>query len=105
MYHRLEENDPSFTWADLSQPLPYQIEYVGVPKHSQQKGVALNFVKFLLSKDAQELIMKKNYMFPVIKDVEPGTEFAQIPHFSLIENFHLTETKEGALEVWQNALK
>jgi thiamine transport system substrate-binding protein len=62
-----------------------QIEFAGIPATCRNCELAAQFMNLLLSKDAQKIIMEKNYMFPVIKGVKEGTVFSTVPDYKISE--------------------
>lgn len=81
LYHRVEEKNLDIVATEFEEGLPLQFEYVGIPSNCQQCELAGQFVALVLSPEGQKVIMEKNYMFPVIRGVRPGTVFAEVPPF------------------------
>lgn len=72
LYHLIEEDDASFEPLALDVPLPYQVEYAAVPASCHHCARAREFIALLVEPEQQKIIMKKNYMLPVIAEaVEP----------------------------------
>lgn len=81
IYHVVEEKNSDYISYEFAEPLPVQVEFAGVPATCKNCEQAENFVNFLNSPEAQKIIMKKNYMFPVIKNVKEGTPFDTVKIF------------------------
>jgi thiamine transport system substrate-binding protein len=104
VYHWIEENDRSYQAVVLDEPYPYQVEYVAIPAAAKNKELATQFVKFVLLKEQQSIIMQKNYMLPVVSGVVDGTEFADLPKVQLQDSAQDFEVKE-LLDRWQRFLQ
>ncbi len=102
IYHKVEEKDENFVSIKMNGSLPYQVEYVGVPKRSKNQEFAKKFVEFLFSHGAQKLLMEKNYMLPVRKGVISGTAFEDIKKMNLIKNYHLINHRGEIERIWSN---
>ncbi len=75
IYHVIEEKDHSYISIEMKEALPLQIEFAGVPSTCKNCDGAEKFIDFLISQEAQKVIMSKNYMLPVIDHVKESTEF------------------------------
>lgn len=100
-YHWVEEESTEFQVMQFKLGHPYQIEFAGVVADSPRIQTALRFLKFLHSPQVQKLIMTKNYMFPVIQDVEDQTAFARLPKLPLVENHTLRKSEKDYLQHWK----
>ncbi len=69
LYHLLEERDNRFNGAEFEEGVPYQVEYAAIPERCVNCAAAEKFVRFLVSEEAQRLIMKKNYMLPTVQGI------------------------------------
>ena len=69
---------PQYQFAVFKGGVPRQTEFACVLKKSRQKKSARQFVNFLLSREAQDIIMRRNYMFPATQNVRKGV-FAELP--------------------------
>lgn len=78
-YHWGFDHDRSFQAVVLPEGHPVQVEYVGIPATCRECELAEAFTRTLLEPWAQQLIMQKNFMFPVLKGVEAGTIFSELP--------------------------
>lgn len=83
-FHWGDEKDRSYQVVEFSEGHPTQIELAAIPMNCRECELAEKFVKSLHSEWAQKLIMTKNYMFPVIKGIEKGTIFEELPKLKTI---------------------
>lgn len=104
-YHWREEKDREFQAMRFESGHPYQIEFAGVVADSPRLKMAIEFVRFLHTKQVQKLIMEENYMFPVIPGVEEATVFAELTHLPLISDYGLKYPASQYLESWKKSLK
>lgn len=80
-YH-VARGEKEFLAARLREGMPMQVEWAGLVKRSRPAGVracAEQFMRMLISKDAQEALPERQWMFPVRKDVVLPPAFAGIP--------------------------
>lgn len=104
VYHWSEEKDESYQPAVFASGHPVQIEYAAVPESCSNCVAARQFISFLLSAKAQEIIMKKNFMMPVVDSVVQGSLFAKLPVVQIREIKslpQLNEKKAELLERWR----
>lgn len=85
VYHQIEEKDRSFRAALFREGQPYQVEYAAIPESCRNCPMAEAFVRFLLTPEAQALVMKKNYMLPVIEGVVSDSSPFQTENLKLVE--------------------
>lgn len=83
-FHWGNENNRDFSILSFEEGHPVQVEYVAVPMSCRECDLAEEFVKFMLQPDSQKTIMEKNFMFPVIKGLEEGTIFDELPKLKTI---------------------
>lgn len=100
-YHWIEENDSDYQPVYLEEKIPYHIEYAALLKSSGNRIGANKFLEFILSQEAQEIIMKKNYMLPVRADVPRNKEFKQLKNVELFES-EKNLSREQVLNVWKS---
>lgn len=99
VYHLVEEKDDGFTSVETAEPLPLQVEFVGMPATCKNCEAAELFVNFLLSTEAQKIIMNHNYMFPVIEKVKEATPFDALKIYrTLPVKFY----EQNKIEKWMN---
>lgn len=79
LYHELVEKNLDYNTFVFSEGHPVSMEYLGIPDTCTECELAEKFVKFIYSKEAQKVIMEKNYMFPVVDGVIQGTPFEKVP--------------------------
>ena len=101
VYHWKHENNREIKPAPLQDPLPFQVEYAGVPTNCRNCKEAQAFVQFLRTPSAQKILMNENYMLPVRGDIIPGTLFEELPHPQLLvpEKYEKIEPRQ-VIEVW-----
>lgn len=75
LYHEMVENDFNYQALTFNEPLAVQYEFLGIPEFCKQCELAEQFVNLMMSAEGQKIIMEKNFMFPVLKDVRKGTPF------------------------------
>jgi len=63
-YHIIAEKDSRFSAARFSEGHYQQIEVAGLVQSSQQKPLAREFLRFMLSEDFQSIIPTTNWMYP-----------------------------------------
>ncbi|WP_086232246.1 extracellular solute-binding protein [Campylobacter devanensis] len=54
---------------------------IALLKSSQDKDAAIKFIEFMLSKEAQEILVSTSYEYPVNKDAKPSKEIAALGKF------------------------
>lgn len=81
LYHEIEENNSDYIALSFAEGQPVQIEYFGVLESCQECLKAEMFGNFLISEEAQKIIMTKNYMFPVIKSALGGRFLEEFEKF------------------------
>lgn len=105
LYHHIVENNFNYQPIFFDQPHIYAIEYAGVPATCKHCELGQKFVAFLLEKENQKQIMKKNFMLPAVLGVKDKTEFDFSQSIQLIppQSFrNLLEKKEALLERWRD---
>lgn len=85
VYHWIEDKNENYQPAVLKEGHPYQIEFATIAINAKQITRAEEFLRFLLSPEAQKLLMQKNYMLPVLSQITDGTPFAKLPRFPLFD--------------------
>ena len=79
VYHLIEDKSDSYAAAVFNEGHALQVEFAGIPANCARCTDAETFLQFLRKPDTQALIMKKNFMLPIAKDVTAGTPFANLP--------------------------
>ncbi len=78
LYHFIEEKVRDYDFLIFEEGHPIQVEYAAVLASSSHVRRAKSFIHFLLTNEVQSIIMKKNYMLPVVKGVTQDTAFANL---------------------------
>jgi thiamine transport system substrate-binding protein len=103
-YHQLEENSLEYKAASFKEALPIQVEYAAIPSFCKNCEAAQMFASFLLSKEAQSTLMKKNYMFPIYAEVLEGSSFKlpeSLKFYDPQENLFLMKKKKEIIKRWK----
>ena len=103
MYHEIEEKKKYSSFYS-QQGHPYQVEIAAIPTSCREPALANLFVRFLLTKKAQSILMKKNYMLPVIENVVRNTPFETLSQLPLISYQKLDlflSQKEKKMQEWE----
>jgi thiamine transport system substrate-binding protein len=78
-FHWGDEKDRGYDVLNFPEGHPVQVEFAAVPKNCKECELARAFVHTLHLDWAQKLLMTKSYMFPVVKGLEDGTVFSELP--------------------------
>ena len=98
-YALFEKRQTRFVWTYLTslafhwgveknrdyQPLiftdghPAQVETAAIPSDCRACDLGEALMRTLLTRESQEELMKRNFMMPVLRGVEAGTAFAELP--------------------------
>lgn len=106
IYHQVEESDAGYVSIETTEPLPLQVEFAGIPATCKNCEAAEMFVNFLLSAEAQKIIMSKNYMLPVIEHAKEGTLFDAIKIYrTLPAKFYEPAEIEKWVATWSEIRK
>ncbi len=65
-YHRIVENNTNYRAALFTKGQFVQIELAAIAKTTQQPDLAKDFLRFLVSPAAQNLVATRNWMFPIL---------------------------------------
>ncbi len=99
VYHLIEEKSENYMSIETMEPLPLQVEFAGIPSTCVNCEAAEMFVNFLLSPEAQKVIMNKNYMLPVVAHVKEATAFDAVKVYKTLP---LKFYDQGKVEKWIN---
>ena len=103
-YHRIEEKTDIYQASVFKHPHPVQVEYLGIPKNCERCQEAKLFARFILEGHIQKLIMKKNYMYPVVSNALDG-EIFQLPegveYFDPLESLSSIKRKRELVNRWK----
>jgi len=106
VYHLIEEKTANYLSIETQEPLPLQVEFAGIPATCKNCEAAEMFINFLLSPEAQKIIMSKNYMMPVIDRVKEATPFDAIKVYKTRPVKFYEPTKiEKWINVWTEIRK
>ncbi len=101
LYHHWEERKPDdFAAVAFTTGHPVQVEYVGVPKVCKNCDYAREFISFLLLPATQGILLKKNFMLPVVDGVTVDT--SALPNLAIKTEVSeiSVETKKRFLDEW-----
>ena len=105
-YHQKEEPEKSYFFSVFEEGHPYQVEYLSISQSSQNKNLAFKFAKFLLSKEAQQILQEKHYMFSVSKKMSAHKLLTQIQikgiSYDYLDSF--LKKKQELLSLWEKVL-
>ncbi len=99
-YHWAREGDRTYQVLSFPEGHPVQVEYAGVPETCRECELGQRLIEELLKPWAQKIIMEKNFMLPVIKGLEEGSVFGELPNLKVIK----TSTGKD-LSDWDKAFK
>lgn len=106
VYHLMEEKDDQFLSIETTESLPIQVEFAGIPSTCKNCEAAEMFVNFLLTPEAQKIIMSKNYMLPVIDRVKEATPFDAIKVYKTLPvKFYDPSKIEKWINTWAEIRK
>jgi thiamine transport system substrate-binding protein len=101
VYHWVEDKDPDYQPIAFIGQHPVQYEWLAIPHKSFNIPLAKEFSKYLLSDEAQKIIMEKSYMFPMHEKIMASTPFGQLPLVNTftLENYNSLNMKD-LLTLW-----
>jgi thiamine transport system substrate-binding protein len=106
VYHSVEDKDDQYLSIETSEPLPIQVEFAGIPANCKNCEAAEMFINFLLTPEAQKIIMSKNYMLPVVDHVKEATAFDAIKVYKTLPiKFHDSTKLEKWINTWTEIRK
>ncbi|MBC7752831.1 MAG: thiamine ABC transporter substrate-binding protein [Moraxellaceae bacterium] len=106
IYHLVEENDSNYQALEFSEGLPVQVEFMGLLASCKNCEAAQKFISFVQSKDGQRIIMNKNYMLPMDKQITEGTAFDTLRVFKLLDfKVYSKEEINKWLRIWSDIRK
>lgn len=91
VFHWSQEKDRSYSFYEIEEGHPFQVDTAGVLERCKECGHAKDFVRFLLEPGSQALIMQKNFMLPARKSFKPSGEFSKLPDLKLISYDNLPD--------------
>lgn len=106
IYHLMEEKNSNYQALEFQEGLPVQVEFMGLLASCKNCEAANKFISFMQSKDGQRIIMNKNYMLPIDKQVTEGTAFDTLRVFKLLEfKLYSKEEINKWLRIWSDIRK
>ncbi len=106
LYHKIEESKSNYKALAFSEGQPIHIEFAGLLNTCKSCNLAEEFLEFLVSPEAQEILMKKNYMFPVIESVMKGTDWDIVQNYKLLPIKQVSnEYKSKVIDRWQKWIR
>jgi len=101
LYHLIEENDKNYKALSFQEGLPMHVEFAGVMKTCKNCLMAKEFIQFLLTPNIQSILMKKNYMFPIDKNVLAKTPWDIESKYKVLPFRKISkEDQDRILERW-----
>ena len=103
-YHMVAENEDRYQAAKFSEGHVAQVEVGGISQYSQQPELAKQFLSFLTSTTAQEIIPVTNWMLPVIDDVSLPQAFSRLiqPKAISVDYQQFTQQREQWIKTWRS---
>ena len=106
LYHQKEEPEKPYFFSYFEEGQAYQVEYVSVSQSAKNKKLAFDFLKFLLSEEAQKLIQERHYMFSVSKKMSVHfllkEKSVQLISYKWLDEF--IKNKQPFLKLWEKNL-
>jgi thiamine transport system substrate-binding protein len=78
-FHWGTQNDRGFQPLIFPEGHPVQVEMAAIPENCHACALGEKLLRTLLEPASQELLMKRNFMMPVVRGIEAGTIFAELP--------------------------
>ncbi len=106
IYHLVEEKDSHYQALEFKEGLPVQVEFMGLLASCKNCEAANKFISFVQSKDGQRIMMNKNYMLPMDKQITEGTAFDTLRVFKLLDfKVYSKEEINKWLRIWSDIRK
>jgi len=77
-YHQIAEETDRYQAAEFSEGHPRQIEVAAISRYSEQPELAQEFLQFLVSEEAQQILPVTNWMLPVVEGIELPEAFDRL---------------------------
>ena len=105
-YHLKEEGRDVYRFARFEGGHPIHVEFAALPGSCASCSLALEFARFLLSPEAQRIIMESHYMLPARAGIRSGDFTALKPPkvISYKELDRFMSQKEKLLALWEKVL-
>ena len=107
LYHQQQKQE-DFYFVPFKEGHPFQVEMAGVSGFCTQCELALSFIDFLLTPTIQNILKRKNYMFPVIAlPEEPSSinSFLKVSFIKYDELDAFLNYKEKWLNKWDELMQ
>jgi thiamine transport system substrate-binding protein len=101
-FHWGIQKNRGYEIASFPEGHPVHVELAAVPATCRECDFALEFVRGLATPANQSLIMRKNFMLPVLNGIENGTVFAELPNLKIRE---INPAKGQDLSDWDKVFK
>ncbi len=106
IYHLVEEKDANYHALDFKEGLPLQVEFAGVLSNCRNCEAANKFIQFIQSKEAQRIIMTKNYMLPMNRSLTEGTAFDTLNRYKFLHFKMYTKDEINKwIRIWSDIRK
>lgn len=107
LYHRQMEEDDRYRFASLGDRPPVQVEYAAIAEKSVSPSLARKFMAYLVSVEAQKIIMTGNWMLPVVRAAAEGSDFLQLwrePDTTQLQSVSAAD-RDRWLKIWAEGRK
>ncbi len=104
-YHVVAENKTHYRAAPFAEGHIAQIEVAAITKTTRKRALAQQFLRFLISPDAQAMIATNNWMLPVVDEVALPAIFAELiaPQRIGFTPEEVAANRTAWLKVWRSA--
>lgn len=105
-YHLVAENDDRFRAATFEEGHIQQIEVAAIGAHPRNPELAREFLKFLISPAAQEILPVTNWMLPVIDSVSLPDAFSSLanPKILPVDWKSVSQQRREWTRAWRDTL-
>jgi thiamine transport system substrate-binding protein len=104
-YHMTWEDTDQYQAAEFSEGHYAQIEVAAMLNTTDQPELARDFLAFLVSRPAQDVLPGTNWMWPVLEDAEVPEAFEQMarPSTLYFDSDTVAENRRAWIQEWRNA--
>jgi thiamine transport system substrate-binding protein len=105
-YHVVAEGKDQYKAAEFTDGHVAQVEVAAISAYSDQTELANQFLEFLISNQAQQILPVTNWMLPVIDNVELPEAFEQLvtPQQIKLGSDELAENRARWIREWRTAV-
>ncbi|WP_020409043.1 thiamine ABC transporter substrate binding subunit [Hahella ganghwensis] len=105
-YHMVAEGNTQYKAALFSEGHIAQIEVAAITRNTENRELANQFLNFLVSKEAQQIIPITNWMLPVIDGVELPEAFDQLiqPRDIGFSSDHIANNRKSWIREWRSVV-